>query len=76
MTSISGVEFEEAWEQRVSGEIEGVSVFIIGREALLRNKAAANRPKDRVERSHGLAFQHRARRAHAPRGEVEIAMVP
>lgn len=46
MTSISGVSFEEAWEDRLAGALFEVPVFFIGREAFLRNKRASGRPKD------------------------------
>lgn len=46
ITSISGVEFEEAWAHRVSGELDGIAVNFIGREELIRNKESTGRPKD------------------------------
>lgn len=46
LTSISGVEFAEAWPDRVEGELFGVPVAFIGREAFVRNKQATGRPKD------------------------------
>jgi hypothetical protein len=46
MTSIDGVEFDEAWPNRLVVSIEGVSVPVIGREDLIRNKRAAARPRD------------------------------
>ena len=46
ITSIAGVPFEEAWESRVAGAIEGRPVPFIGRNALLRNKEATGRPQD------------------------------
>jgi hypothetical protein len=46
LTEISGVTFEEAWSTRESTDLEGSRVHFIGREALLRNKRAAGRPKD------------------------------
>lgn len=46
MTSISGVSFEEAWEDRLAGALFEVPVSFIGREAFLRNKRASGRPKD------------------------------
>ena len=46
ITSIDGVEFEQAWRRRVAGEIDGISVSIIGLEDLLRNKEATGRLKD------------------------------
>ena len=49
LTSISGVEFEDAWLTRVEGEIDGLPVNVIGRDALLRNKASTGRPKDRID---------------------------
>ncbi len=49
MTSITGVSFEDAWESRVSGTLEGIPVQFIGRRALLRNKEATGRPKDRID---------------------------
>ncbi len=49
MTSISGVAFEEAWPARVEGQIDGVPMTFIGRAALLRNKEATGRSKDRID---------------------------
>ncbi|MBL8229276.1 MAG: nucleotidyltransferase [Bryobacterales bacterium] len=49
MTSISGISFEEAWESRVSGSIQGIPLNMISLQALLRNKAAAGRPKDKID---------------------------
>ncbi len=49
MTSISGVEFAEAWEHRVEAQMDGLPVSVIGLPALLRNKSASGRPKDRID---------------------------
>lgn len=49
MTSISGVTFDEAWATRVLGSVDSLPVQYIGRDALLRNKAASGRPKDRID---------------------------
>ncbi len=46
MTGISGVTFAQAWPCRVTVAIEGLTVPVIGRDELLRNKAASGRPKD------------------------------
>ena len=46
LTSISGVEFDAAWEGRISVVIEGLAIPVIGRDALITNKRAAGRPKD------------------------------
>lgn len=49
MTSISGVTFDEAWQTRVQGKIDGLPVVLIGRDALLRNKEATGRGKDKID---------------------------
>lgn len=49
MTSISGVEFDEAWDQRVAADMDGLPIHVIGLSALLRNKTASGRPKDRID---------------------------
>ena len=46
MSAISGVEWEEAWSDRVEGSLGSNSVQFLGRETFLRNKRAAGRPKD------------------------------
>ena len=55
MTEISGVSFEEAWESRVTADLEGLPVAFIGREALIANKRASGRLRDLadVERLEG-----------------------
>lgn len=46
LTGISGVEFSQAWDQRVEGKLSGLEVSFIGRDLLIQNKQAANRDKD------------------------------
>ncbi len=46
LTSISGVDFSDAWKRRFSIEVDGVNVNVIGREDLITNKRACGRPKD------------------------------
>lgn len=46
LTSISGVEFEEAYANKNSTEIDGLMVDFIGLNDLKINKLAAGRPKD------------------------------
>jgi hypothetical protein len=46
LTSISGVSFDEAWASRVAAEVEGRTIHVIGRDAYIKNKEAAGRPKD------------------------------
>ena len=47
ITQIDGVEFEEAWKDRKSVEIQGLQIPIIGKSQLLINKKSTGRPKDR-----------------------------
>ena len=58
LTAIDGVEFDDAWPERISSEMGGVPAPVIGRSALLRNKRASGRPQDladvaRLERLSG-----------------------
>ena len=46
LTEISGVTFDEAWQSRVTVEVDGREVGFIGRATLLKNKEAAGRPQD------------------------------
>lgn len=47
ITSIDGVDFESAWASRLDADFDGVQAPVIGREALIRNKRATGREKDR-----------------------------
>ena len=46
MTSISGVDFDEAQASSVAAMMDGIPVPMIGREALLKNKRETARTKD------------------------------
>ncbi len=47
LTEISGgVDFDEAYAQRVEGAFGAVRVSVVGLEALIRNKKATGRPQD------------------------------
>ncbi|MEM9351701.1 MAG: hypothetical protein AAGA92_01695 [Planctomycetota bacterium] len=46
LTSIDGVDFEEAWPRRGTQEVSGLFLPILSREDLTRNKRATGRPKD------------------------------
>lgn len=46
LTSITGVVFDEAWPNRISGTIEGVEVPVLGLDAFIVNKQATGRTKD------------------------------
>jgi Nucleotidyl transferase of unknown function (DUF2204) len=46
LTCITGVEFDEAWQNKVSITVDGLDLYILSKEDLLRNKLAAGRDKD------------------------------
>ena len=46
LTSISGVEFDAAWDDRVDGNVAGVDVPVLGRASFRKNKRASGRPQD------------------------------
>lgn len=52
LTAIDGVTFEEAWAGRVSADLDGLPVLMIGKRELLRNKAASGRPQDTADLDH------------------------
>ncbi len=49
LVSITGVDFEEAWPQRVQTAYGDIQVPVIGKEALIKNKRATGRPQDVVD---------------------------
>ena len=46
LTSIDGVEFREAWSERVGAHYGDQPIHVIGLRHLLRNKRASGRPQD------------------------------
>jgi len=46
LTSIDGVEFDEAWLDRRPTTVDKISFHVLSRVQLLKNKRAAGRPKD------------------------------
>ena len=46
LTSIAGVTSDEALTSKVPAELDGVPVFILGKDALIRNKRGVGRPQD------------------------------
>ena len=46
LTAISGVVFDDAWENRMSIEMDSIKLNVIGRADLIVNKRACGRPKD------------------------------
>jgi hypothetical protein len=49
LTSIDGVEFDNAWERRVATQYGDQPVFVIGLDDLLLNKRTSGRPQDLVD---------------------------
>lgn len=52
LNSLTGVETEQVWKQRVAAVLDGVPIAVIDKESLLRNKLAAGRPKDLADAAH------------------------
>jgi len=46
LTGIDGVEFEEAWRNRISISLDNLEIFVLSKADLLRNKVATGRDKD------------------------------
>lgn len=49
LTAITGVSFEQAWEDRTMLMVTGHDVPVAGRQTLLVNKRATGRPKDMID---------------------------
>ena len=49
LTSVSGVEFDAAWENKASFDFDGVPVAVLGREDLIAAKRASARPQDNLD---------------------------
>ena len=47
LTGIDGVEFDEAAQGKERVDVDGVEVFVLSKQDLLKNKLAAGRDKDR-----------------------------
>lgn len=46
LTSVSGLTFDDAWNNRIETVVEDVRVQVLGRESFVRNKRASGRKKD------------------------------
>ena len=46
LTSITGVSSDEAFATKLPAELDGIPVFVLSRDALIRNKRAVGRPQD------------------------------
>ena len=49
LTSISGVDFVDAWSDRIPDALDGVPVAFVSKRTLVANKRASGRPKDLVD---------------------------
>lgn len=49
LTSIDGVDFPEAWRDRVEGDLAGTPVHYLSRDHYLLNKRSTTRAKDRQD---------------------------
>jgi hypothetical protein len=51
LTSLTGVATDEAFDAKVSAIIDDIPVFVLGKDALIRNKRAVGRPQDLADLS-------------------------
>ncbi|MBT3272774.1 MAG: hypothetical protein HN368_06445 [Spirochaetales bacterium] len=49
LSSIDGVGFDEAWMGKIEAEIDGVTVHVISREHLIKNKRISGRGQDKAD---------------------------
>lgn len=49
LTEIDGVNFDEAWANRIYVKVFGIDVPVIGVDELLKNKKAVGRPQDMAD---------------------------
>jgi len=49
LSSISGVDFDDAWSRRVEVTIGDLSIGVIGRSDFVANKRASGRPRDLID---------------------------
>jgi hypothetical protein len=46
LTRISGVEFDAAWENKISITVDDIEIYVLSKADLLKNKLATGRDKD------------------------------
>jgi hypothetical protein len=46
LTSISGVTNDEAFRTKVAADLDGIPVYVLDKDTLIRNKQAVGRPQD------------------------------
>lgn len=63
LTSVTAVSFEEAWKTKIETNLDGLPVWVISKELLVRNKLATGRGQDLadVERIGGKKQMRRSR---------------
>jgi predicted nucleotidyltransferase len=49
ITTVEGIDFAGAWEDRLEVEIDGIRIPVIGRRDLIANKRTVRRPQDLVD---------------------------
>src|SRR5690554_4129202 len=49
LNQISGVDFKEAWDNKIRGKYGNVEVNFIGYTQLIKNKTSTDRPKDKLD---------------------------
>jgi hypothetical protein len=50
LQQIDGITFDEAWEHRLEGQIDGeIATFVISKDDLIRNKLACGRDQDLLD---------------------------
>lgn len=49
LTAIEAVAFDEAWAERETAEVGGLSLPVLSRRHLIQNKRATGRPQDRAD---------------------------
>ena len=49
LMGIPGIDFEQAWENRVEAEIDGITIYYISREDLIASKQAVGRDQDLLD---------------------------
>jgi len=46
LTTLTGVDPDELWSSRETGNLDGIAVFFVGRSVFIKNKRASGRPRD------------------------------
>lgn len=49
LRAISGVEFQQAWDERVIDELDGIPTTFISKKLLIANKLATGRERDSLD---------------------------